>query len=285
MKSFIAIAFIASVGLAAAETYTVSECTHPDWCPKWATVEGGNHCVTTPSYMCKCCKESCPGITCPGDASTVTTVTGASYGEGCKNGGDCASGHCVGVWPFQTCGECTENAHCSPGLNCNTNIFSGNAFTCQNGRGNGEKCGDDAECASRHCVEKFTTGDFVLQYATLGVSNLVKEKRFCRECQDDSHCSRGRQNMKSKERIHCWKNQCVGGRPNDESCGEDFDCASSHCCGIKKVLGIPTGKCRECCKNHHCPDGHKCKNESIFSWKKVCKLQKKKKKGLFGLGR
>jgi len=119
MKTFVVIALIASVSFAADQTYVVTDCTHPEECPRWAT-EG--YCVKTPSYMCKCCRENCPGITCPGDASTAST--GKPNGQTCKKDVDCASTHCCGIvtdifgLATGTCRECCEDRHCASGQIC-----------------------------------------------------------------------------------------------------------------------------------------------------------------------
>ena len=66
------------------------------------------------------------------------------------------------------------------------------------------------------------------------------------------------------------------GKPNGQTCKDDVDCASKHCCGlVTDLFGISTGTCRECCADRHCAAGQKCELEGLFSWKNVCKEKKK----------
>ena len=72
------------------------------------------------------------------------------------------------------------------------------------------------------------------------------------------------------------------GKSNGQTCKDDVDCASKHCCGlVTDLFGISTGTCRECCADRHCAAGQKCELEGLFSWKNVCK-EKKKFLGIIG---
>ena len=47
------------------------------YCTYWSNPANGvkgQQCTDNPEYMCKCCKGYCSGLTCPGEASTVSTV-------------------------------------------------------------------------------------------------------------------------------------------------------------------------------------------------------------------
>merc|ERR1712212_653055 len=52
----------------------------------------------------------------------------------------------------------------------------------------------------------------------------------------------------------------VSGSPNGGKCRRDSQCDSGNCCGV-----WPFKRCRECCKDSHCPTGQNCKNNECIA--------------------
>merc|ERR1712180_457502 len=127
-----------------------------------------------------------------------------------------------------------------------------------------------------------------------GCPDSANEAAYCAHWSNPANGENGQHCTDTPEYMcKCCKGYCSGptcpgasttvattgvstGKPNGQTCKDDVDCASKHCCGlVTDLFGISTGTCRECCADRHCAAGQKCELEGLFSWKNVCKEKKK----------
>ena len=211
---------------------------------------GDNECDTDLGERCDTHPADCP---CSTDSHCLPERRRAEV-NGCYTF-FCGDSYCDGNEDFDSC--CMD-CGCSQHLTCKSGI-------CQL-RVRGEKCSNDKECDTRHCIQ--------------GTCDLLEDMQTCGSdkeclsgyCKVDVCTSRGNRGDECDRDVacttkHCIENVCIT-LDIEESCVLDHECTSYHCItGKCTALGNNAGcvydiECRSgMCENMTCfgrPSGDPC---------------------------
>lgn len=144
-------------------------------------------------------------------------------------GGFCASNNCPICHKNSAC---NYDQWCCGAIDLTTCVPG----TCQPKRANGDWCNEDAACQSGHCNAFWDAGK----------TSTCDEKRNCDgndECDQATAfcCGFG----DSISHGSCTFRTCTHKKRNKESCGEDAECYSGHCCAILEGCDVGWGHCKD----------------------------------------